>query len=58
MSIMVDCKNGQASSYPYRQALLLCDFAAPHIKVKFTSPYFESRLNHVACFGHVTQAEA
>lgn len=59
MSTLVDCKNDQDSSYPYREAPLQGDFAFPHIfKVKFISPYFESRLGHVACFGHVTQEEA
>lgn len=34
------------------------EFAAPHIKVKFTPLCSESTLRHGNCFGHVTQTEA
>lgn len=47
----------QQDSYPHRPAPLQCDFVAPHVKVKCTSPNSESRLGHGACFGHVTQTE-
>lgn len=53
MSIVIGRKNGKILIPIGRQ----CDFVAPHIKVKCTSPDFESRLGHVACFGHVTQTE-
>lgn len=55
---MVDCTDAPNSCHPSGHAPLKRDFAAPHIKVKFTSPDFESRRGHAACFGHMAQAEA
>ena len=55
---MVDCTDAPDSSHPSGHAPLKRDFAAPHIKVKFTSPDFESRHGYAAGFGHMAQAEA
>ena len=49
---MVDCTDAPDSSHPSGHAPLKRDFVSPHIKVKFTSPDFESRRGHAACFGH------
>ena len=55
---MVDYTDAPDSSHPSGHAPLRRDFAAPHIKVKFTSPDFESRHGYAAGFGHMAQAEA